>query len=226
MKSDVESVLKQFEPIEQKHQELLKKVPHRNLLDLPSEEVIAFQTMCLSCISRVAGASGGYAQQAEAIQKRYNYYYPYNALEIYGIIQGLKSDVSSGHLSTWRELVHADLFSDFLDSAAHLLHEGYKDSAAVMIGGVLEEHLRKLCLKWSISLEFENHKEEMKPKKATTLNEDLCKASVYGANTQKQVVAWQGIRNNAAHCEYKEYTIEEVRLFLQGLRDFIERYPA
>ncbi len=49
-------------------------------------------------------------------------------------LQALRDDYESGYLSTIVELIHADLFSDMLAAAGHLLAEGSKDPAAVMAG--------------------------------------------------------------------------------------------
>jgi hypothetical protein len=65
-----------------------------------------------------------------------------------GIVAALRSDVEGEYLqSIFSELIHANLFSDTLSMAEHLLNEGYKEAAAALIGGVLEEHLRKLATK-------------------------------------------------------------------------------
>jgi hypothetical protein len=48
------------------------------------------------------------------------------------------------------------LFSDFLELASYLNSEGYKDAAAVICGGVLEGHLRKLSEKLGIAVVAEN----------------------------------------------------------------------
>ena len=50
----------------------------------------------------------------------------------------------------FKELVHSDLFADMLEAAEYLLGEGYKDPAAVMAGGVLEQRLRELCRKHGV----------------------------------------------------------------------------
>ena len=61
-----------------------------------------------------------------------------------GALTALRPAIGSGYLLSVQELIHADVFADFPEMAQYLLGEGYKDSAAVLIGGVLEEHLRKL----------------------------------------------------------------------------------
>ena len=67
-----------------------------------------------------------------------------------GILSALKADYEAGRMETFRELVHASLFTDFLEMAEYFLEKEYKDPAAVIAGGVLEEHLRKICGKHGV----------------------------------------------------------------------------
>ena len=103
--------------------------------------------------------------------------------------------------------------------ADYLLEEGYKDPAAVLAGGTLEEHLRKLCQKNDIEI----MKDISHYRKADSLNADLAGANVYSKLDQKSVTAWLDLRNKAAHGKYDEYTKEQVALMVQSLRDFISR---
>jgi hypothetical protein len=137
---------------------------------------------------------------------------------LFAIVKALHTDYMIGGVQTFRELVHADLFADFLDMAEHLLEESYKDAAAVIAGGVLEEHLRKLCEKHGIVL-------PEKPK-LDAINAELAKAGVYGKTDQKQVTAWAGRRNEAAHAEWTKYSVEDVKVMLAGVRVFVSKYPA
>ena len=120
-----------------------------------------------------------------------------------------------------QEIVHADVFSDFLSMAEYLLSTRYKDPAAVLGGGVLEEHLRLLCNKNRIPITVGT-----KSKKADAMNTELTKANVYDSNQQKIVIAWLGTRNSAAHGDYSKYTEAVVQQYLAGIREFIARYPA
>jgi hypothetical protein len=61
-----------------------------------------------------------------------------------GILRSLAAAYPGGYLSSVQELIHADVFDDFLTMADYLLGEGYKDPAAVEASCVLEDHLRKL----------------------------------------------------------------------------------
>ena len=138
-----------------------------------------------------------------------------------GILKALRSDYEAGYLQSVHELLHASVFADFLEMADHLLNEGYKDPAAVLAGGVLEEHLRKLCEKNGIDTESAGS-----PKKADMLNSQLTKAGAYEKLDQKNVTAWLDLRNKAAHAKYEEYAKEQVALMTQGVRDLLTRHPA
>lgn len=135
-----------------------------------------------------------------------------------GVLRALRTAYLGGYLATISDLVRADLFDDFLEMASHLLECGYKDPTAALAGGVLEEHLRKLCQWRSIQTVTED-----KPKPASRMNDELAAAGAYGRLDAKSVTAWLDLRNRAAHAKYDEYTAEQVRLMVHGVRDFIAR---
>lgn len=139
-----------------------------------------------------------------------------------GMLLALRNDYESGNLQSVIELVHADIFADFLEMADYLVQQGYKDPASVVVGSVLEEHLRKLCDKHGIA----TAKRDGSPKKADTLNSELTAAGAYSKLDQKSVTAWLDLRNKAAHGHYADYTKEQVILMLQGVREFASRYPT
>lgn len=142
--------------------------------------------------------------------------------ELYAVAAGLCEDLKTGWATSVMELVHAGTHSDYLDMAEELLDKGYKDAAAVIAGSSLEVHARALCIKHNVDIELAPGK----PKKADVLNADLKKAGVYGDLQQKQVTAWLGLRNKAAHGDYAAYDERYVRSLVQSVRDFMLRYPA
>jgi hypothetical protein len=133
--------------------------------------------------------------------------------------------LAAGYVRSQRELLHAELFADFLEMAQHLLNEGYKDAAAVIAGSSLEVHLRQLCQKSGITCEATSGGSTT-PKKADRLNSDLAAASTFSKLDQKNVTAWLDLRNKAAHGKYAEYETPQVNLLIGGIRDFITRNPA
>lgn len=91
-------------------------------------------------------------------------------------LRSLKLAYEKGYMQAFEELVHANFFSDFLEQAEYLLESHFKDAAAVIAGGVLEEHLRKLCDKNGLQTSETDRQRKTKPKKLDTLNSDLAKA--------------------------------------------------
>lgn len=139
-----------------------------------------------------------------------------------GVLRSVGVEINNGWLDTVRGIVSAEVFFNFLEMADHLLKEHYKDAAAVMIGSVLEEHLRQLCQ--SNTIDTHNIKDgKPSPKKADLLNAELGKANIYNMIDQKQVLAWLDLRNKAAHGLYSEYSEDQVSLMYQGVLSFMAR---
>ena len=177
----------------------------------------------------VVRISGVRSEYYKAIEKCYeDKQLPYDGLRvmhIIGILLALKEDLENDYLKSMHELVHADIFADYLEMSEYLISEGYKDSAAVIAGSTLESHLRELSKKHNIEIEI-IQKGKVTYKKAETMNVDLCKSEIYNKTFQKQITAWLDIRNNAAHGKYSEYSLDDIRLFINGLRNFMINYVA
>jgi len=146
--------------------------------------------------------------------------------QLAGIVRALRKDLASGFTESFQELVRGELFDDFLEMAEHLLGEEYKDAAAVIIGASLETHLKKMCLKNDIAIDETTLNGKTRTKKADTLNAELAQKEIYLKLDQKYITAWLGLRNSAAHGDYGKYTKEQVQLMLNGVREFIARFPS
>jgi hypothetical protein len=142
-----------------------------------------------------------------------------------GMLHAIKGEILQGWLTSTRGLISADIFGDFLEMAEHLLQEGYKDPAAVLIGSALEQHLKNLCCSHNIELTIERG-EKVIAKKADVINADLVKGNVYSKLDQKSVTFWLGIRNNAAHGDFTAYNKEQVEFMLSAVSEFMGRTAA
>lgn len=185
------------------------------------EEIAAVITKAKAAIVRIVGVKSEYYKDTDTTLKRTNINVGIKLRHLVGTITGLKSDLQNDYLKSFSDIIQSEVFSDYLEMAEHLLNEGYKDPSAVLIGSTLEVHLRELCVSNSIDIEINNSKGILVPKKADLMNSDLAKANIYSSAYQKQVIAWLGIRNSAAHGKYSDYTTQEVSLMLQGIRQFI-----
>lgn len=176
-------------------------------------------TRLAAAIGRLSPPDSQYRDNAQAALKTYGPNNAYIIPILAGALKALRADYAAGHLRRVEQLVQAELFADFLEMAEYLLDQGYKDAAAVLVGGVLEEQLRKMCIKNGISVLSGG-----RPKKADSLNADLAGASVLNKLDQKSVTSWLDLRNKAAHGQYSEYTADQVGVMLQGVRDFATRH--
>lgn len=160
--------------------------------------------------------------QALATQNFYNIHSNWNeqVSQMLGVAMSVQHDFENGLLRNIRTLLQADIFADFLEMSEYLLKEKYKDAAAVIIGAVLEDSLRKLCEKNGIATTKENGS----PLTIDPLNNSLAKANVYSTLVQKQITTWAHIRNKAAHGEYDEYDMKQTELMLLFVQNFAETY--
>jgi len=219
--ADLAEILADIDEVLASYGAMAEAAKHDDCSDLGDVRVTQEITTLAATIERYAPPGSRYANSAETLVTRFGPMHSAALAPLAGILASLRQDMALGRLKTFAELVHADVFSDLLDMAAHLLEENYKDASAVMIGGVLEGHLAKLCEKHGLSREVNG-----RPKKAEHVNAELAGVSAYSKVDQKNVTAWLGLRNQAAHGQYTQYTADQVKLLLQSVRDFLTRMPA
>jgi hypothetical protein len=140
--------------------------------------------------------------------------------EILGILEAIKYELENGFIDDIQKLLQADIFADFLEMGEHLLKEGYKDPAAVIIGSVLEDALRKLAAVNDIA----TTNEKGKILTIEPINVELAKKEVYNQLVKKQITSWADLRNNAAHGHYDQYDSKQVEQMLQFVQTFASDY--
>jgi len=173
----------------------------------------------LSFLRNVYGEDHPYYRDFDA---RVRSKYPGDVSAATGVLAAVRGELAGGWLVTAKGLISAEIFGDFLEMAAHLLDEDYKDAAAVMVGGVLEEHLRQLAGKYGIVPDIPKGDRSV-PKRSGALNDELATVGAYSRLDQKNVVAWLGLRNSAAHGQYGDYDLAQVRNMLDGVANFVVR---
>lgn len=213
---------KELQLIVQAYEDALKRSRHDDASDVLSvSQVSGLITRCVAAIDRAAGRNSKYSERvASDISQKQDHDWNRLARAV-GTVEALLHDLRKGFIQSIEELLHGDVFSDFLEMAQHLVGSGYKDAGAVIAGSTLEAHLRQLASKFEVSLENDG-----KPKKADALNAELVKECAYSKLDQKSVTAWLGLRNSAAHGDYAGYDKAQVSLMVQSIRDFITRNPA
>jgi len=164
-------------------------------------------------IISIAGDESIYYQNFVSTVKTYH---PNHVNAGIGILRALREDLEKGFLTSVKDLVISEVFTNFLDMAKDLLDNGYKDPAALLIGAVLEDGLRKIADKNKIPIKQDDD--------ISSLNTRLADKGIYNRTVQKQIQVWKDIRNNAAHGKFNEYDSDQVRSMLEGVIKFLAEY--
>jgi len=189
---------------------------------VPAEIFTELRSSSLSFIEATFGRAHSYYSEFESKVTDTSDYYTEYAV---GILAAIRNEIASGWLTRVKALVAEEFFADFLEMAAHLLDQGFKDAAAVLAGGTLEEHLRRLATATGIATSEPKDGKDV-PRKANALNSELRAKDRYSLLDNKSIGSWLDLRNNAAHGHYNKYTAAQVEIMIAGVRDFVARTPA
>lgn len=216
--------LKQLNEVISDFDTLQKQAKYEDLSDVLHDKVENLTTLITrakAAIARISGTNSEYYKDVTKSLEEPREHYGTKLRFIIGIIRALKSDLQNDYLKSLQDIIQTEIFSDYLEMATYLINEGFKDPSAVIVGSTLEVHLRELCITNSIDIEITNSKGKLVPKKADVMNSDLAKSGIYSSAYHKQITAWLSLRNFAAHGHYNDYSTEEIKLMLEGIRQFI-----
>jgi hypothetical protein len=212
---DQAAIVKELDTALEEYAGVVQGAKYRDLSDKPAADLSRVLVRLIAAAERFAPPGSVYLTRVrdESISPQ----------ALSGAVRALRDDIAANRTKSLTELVHAEVFGDFLDMAQHLLDQGFKDAAAVIAGSSLEAHLRALCLRNGIPTDDASGR----PKKADMLNAELHTANAYlSKGDLKNVVAWLDLRNDAAHGHYAKYAAPQVNLLIASIRDFFSRYPA
>ena len=130
-----------------------------------------------------------------------------------GILKAVAEDLDDGLLTDVQTLVSAEVFTDFLGMAEHLLERGYKDPAASLCGAVLEQGLRRVAANEGIKVRDRDD--------LSALNQKLASKEVYTRLVQKRVTLWTDVRNAADHGKFSHYSKTDVEEMHRGVASFL-----
>ena len=181
-------------------------------LSIDTQGYAEWSTQALACLTQVFGSGHVYPSNLESVLAR-GLYLDINVQQGLGILGAASEDVEQGHLTSLQDMAVADVFSDFLDQADHLLVHGYSAPAASLAGAVLENGLRSLA---------ERNEIPVKPRDdLSALNSKLAGKTVYNRLRQKQVAVWIDVRNAADHGRFDEFTDDDVADVVKGVRNLL-----
>lgn len=134
-----------------------------------------------------------------------------------GILLALREDMGSGYIEKLKYEILSVQYSNLLETAEKFLNDNQKDPAGVLAGVALEETLRQIADKYVIK----------HTAKATLLTLNQCIADskkVYDDTTRKEIIAWNDVRDKAAHAKWKEFSKIQVKQLIEGTTKLIADY--
>lgn len=221
MNEEIGVAVTQIDAVLADYEDAQRRAHYDDLSDLKGE-LPAMVARAASTVERLAPPGSSYSVAMDRAFDKWGVNSHMVLPEAIGILTAMKADYTAGYLASIPALIHGEIFSDFLDMAAHLRETHYKDAAAVVAGSTLEAHLRQLAEKSGLAISDEDGR----PIKSERLNADLARVGAFDKNDQKAVTAWLGLRNEAAHGNYATYEEGQVALMIDGIRDFVRRKPA
>ena len=178
---------------------------------LDTQRFAEWRSQALVCLGQVFGASHTYTEGFRSETESDGH--TRSARTGLGILQAALKDVEQGHLTSLQDMATAEVFSDFLDQADHLLEHGYAAAAASLAGAVLENGLRSLAERNGIAVKARDD--------LSALNSKLAAKSVYNRLRQKQLAVWIDVRNAADHGRFDEFTEGDVADVVKRIRNFL-----
>ncbi len=136
-------------------------------------------------------------------------------LKMLGLLVSAQQEWEGGLMRRIEYILTAETFDDFLDHA-EAYHKGNKKAeSAVLASAVLEDTVKKVCLKNSIPT---------KGQSLDSLIEELLKAGAITPVKAKRIKAFAGVRNHALHAEFDDFDIKDVGEMIKGIRELIKDY--
>jgi hypothetical protein len=185
----------------------------------PEAEFRAFTTAAKACIARIAGrASEFYIDLPKEMPESISVLgYGGSVIPVFtGSLVALRNAIDSNMLISLESRLRANVYDDFLEQANELLDAKYHVAAMTLIGGVLEDHLRKLCdarsLKWPGNGNISKYN-------------DLLREKLYPQTTWRRIQSLADLRNTAAHGKDITMKIEDVQDAYHFASRFLADFP-
>ena len=136
---------------------------------------------------------------------------------VLGALRALRSAIDAGLLRSIESRMRAAIHDDLLSQAADLNRAGYHVAAIVLAGGVLENHLQRLCvvrdLTWTGTGGISKYN-------------DLLRDEVYPRSTWRRIQSVADSRNDAAHGNGDKVRAEDVADAIPFVLRVIDDYPS
>ncbi len=126
-----------------------------------------------------------------------------------GILSAARTELQGDWVETTRASITSEILAEFLTMAKIHIETGNLNSAAILIGAVIEKHLRNLCLANGISPTNEQL-QSATLKKAAQLTGEAYKKNLYNRRQHKKILSWLELCNIAAQNTINDISVEQL----------------
>lgn len=176
-----------------------------------------FRISALSYLSRVFGIHSTYYQ---SFKTEVTHATASRTRRGLGIIKAGQRDIQGDWLETTKGAFTKEILSDMLRLAKGQVDEKNNKAAAIMMGTILEELIRCLCLKAEIKLYNDIHGKAI-AKKGLQLTGEAYKKKVYERQENKMIIAWLELYADALANNDEKVTTGKVSQMLTGMQSFL-----
>jgi hypothetical protein len=184
---------------------------------VPIDSYVHWRVGILAVLTQALGPDGLYVREFSSYVEPKHHTVESMTLGSTLVVSALDA-MKEGCLDSVEELACASVFSDFLETADHLLTQGYKDPAASLAGAVLENGLRRIARSRDVPVKEEDG--------LSTLDQKLYQAKAYSLLDKKHVQLWTQLRNEADHGHFGRYDAKQVGGMISGVASFLGRFLA
>ncbi|MFI5186271.1 MAG: hypothetical protein ACHQF0_06075 [Chitinophagales bacterium] len=131
---------------------------------------------------------------------------------IKGILETIKFEIKNDMLGSIESLAKGEILGDFISLSKSLLSERYKDSAAVLACGALEDSLKKFAARNDLNVEDKELSSVISSLKA--------KGLVKGAQSGV-IQSYVQLRNKAFHAQFDKIDSPEVASLISFVEQFL-----
>lgn len=216
--------IEQLEALVDAYEKVRSGSAYKDLSDLNALDIHALLTRSRAAIERITDPKSVYAHHAKSLLT-HGLWDGGKLIAMMGIVGALRTDLEAGYMESYAETIRADTYADFLEMAAGLADVANTQAVVVLVGSVLVEHLLKLAAKYAVTAERSNSERAFLIDNAR-LNTALAQHGIYSKLDQDSVARWLDLWATALSDRHDEYGKEQALLMLEGVRDFLNKYPA
>lgn len=141
-----------------------------------------------------------------------------------GILSAATIELQNNWVETTRGSITSEILAEFMAMAEIHIEAGNLQSGLILIGAVIEKHLRNLCLAGNISI-TNQQSGSTAAKKPIQLTGEAYKKKLYDRQQHKRIINWLELCNNAALDTLSDISVEQVQDMHADVSRFLADTP-